>query len=152
MKEAKYHIENNSVQETLIIPLFGRKVCSEHFPDLFRDEEAERICAGLDYDFAAKQKKMESKVGLFGALEVAQRNDFTFGQFFLRFFIITTAYKLCDMILVDYFLLLKFGFFQYYYPEAGNVMENRKYGFNIKSQLLKLLVIFPAISALLSWI
>ena len=73
MKEAKYHIENNSVQETLIIPLFGRKVCSEHFPDLFRDEEAERICAGLDYDFAAKQKKMESKVGLFGALEVAQR-------------------------------------------------------------------------------
>ena len=68
------------------------------------------------------------------------------------FFIITTVYKLCDMILVDYFLLLKFGFFQYYYPEAGNVMENRKYGFNIKSQLLKLLVIFPVISALLSWI
>ena len=28
----KYHIEKNTVQETLIIPLFGRKVCSEHFP------------------------------------------------------------------------------------------------------------------------
>ena len=27
----------------------------------------------LDYDFAEKSKKMESAVGLFGALEVAQR-------------------------------------------------------------------------------
>ncbi|WP_029319053.1 class I SAM-dependent methyltransferase [Butyrivibrio sp. AE3004] len=68
-----YHIEKNTVQETLIIPLFGRKVCSEHFPDLFKDPEAERICSLLDYDFAEKGKKMESAVGLFGALEVAQR-------------------------------------------------------------------------------
>ncbi len=69
----KYHIEKNTVQETLIIPLFGRKVCSEHFPDLFKDPEAERICSMLDFDFAEKGKKMESIVGLFGALEVAQR-------------------------------------------------------------------------------
>lgn len=68
-----YHIEKNTVQETLIIPLFGRKVCSEHFPHLFKDPEAERICSMLDYDFAEKGKKMESTVGLFGALEVAQR-------------------------------------------------------------------------------
>ena len=69
----KYHIEKNTVQETLIIPLFGRKVCSEHFPHLFKDPEAERLCAMLDYDFASKKKKMESVAGLFGALEVAQR-------------------------------------------------------------------------------
>lgn len=69
----KYHIEKNTVQETLIIPLYGRKVCSEHFPHLFSDPEAERICAMLDYDFAEKGKKMESAAGLFGALEVAQR-------------------------------------------------------------------------------
>lgn len=68
-----YHIEKNTVQETLIIPLFGRKVCSEHFPHLFKDSEAERICSIMDYDFAEKGKKMESAVGLFGALEVAQR-------------------------------------------------------------------------------
>jgi len=68
-----YHIEKNTVQETLIIPLYGRKVCSEHFPDLFKDPEAERICSMLDYDFAEKGKKMESVAGLFGALEVAQR-------------------------------------------------------------------------------
>jgi len=69
----KYHIEKNTVQETLIIPLYGRKVCSERFPQLFSDPEAERLCAMLDYDFAEKGKKMESAAGLFGALEVAQR-------------------------------------------------------------------------------
>ena len=69
----KYHIEKNTVQETLVIPLFGRLVCSERFPHLFSDPEAERICGSLDYDFADKRKKMESPAGLFGALEVAQR-------------------------------------------------------------------------------
>jgi len=69
----KYHIEKNSVQETLVIPLYGRKVCSDRFPHLFRDPEAERICSMLDYDFADKGRKMESLAGLFGALEVAQR-------------------------------------------------------------------------------
>ena len=38
------------------------------------------------------------------------------------------------------------------YPEAAQTMEGRKYGFNIKSQLLKLFVIFPAVSALAAWI
>ena len=69
----KYHIEKNTVQETLIIPLFGRLVCSEHFPELFSDPESARICESLDYDFSEKRKKMESAAGLFGALEVAQR-------------------------------------------------------------------------------
>ena len=69
----KYHIEKNTVQETLVIPLLGRLVCSEHFPELFSDPEAKRICDSLDYDFAEKRKRMESVAGLFGALEVAQR-------------------------------------------------------------------------------
>jgi O-methyltransferase involved in polyketide biosynthesis len=71
--EMKYHIETNTVQETLVIPLFGRLVCSERFPELFSDPEAKRICDCLDYDFAQQRKKMESPAGLFGALEVAQR-------------------------------------------------------------------------------
>ena len=69
----KYHIEKDTVQETLVIPLFGRLVCSERFPELFSDPEAKRICDSLDYDFADKRRKMESAAGLFGALEVAQR-------------------------------------------------------------------------------
>ena len=69
----KYHIEKNTVQETLIIPLLGRLVCSERFPQLFSDPEAKRLCDSLDYDFSGKRKKMERPAGLFGALEVAQR-------------------------------------------------------------------------------
>ena len=80
------------------------------------------------------------------------RSGFTFLQFFLRFVLIFTIYKLYDMICFDYFLLIKFKFFQYYYPEVESVYRGRKYGFNIKSQLLKLLVIFPAASALAAWI
>ena len=69
----KYHIEKNTVQETLVIPLFARKICSESFPDLFQDPEAERLCGEIDYDFSAKERMMRSQAGLFGALEVAQR-------------------------------------------------------------------------------
>ena len=80
------------------------------------------------------------------------RSWFTFWQFFLRFVFIFTVYKLYDMICFDYFLLMKFHFFQHYFPEVESVFEGRKYGFNIKSQLIKLLVIFPAASALAAWI
>ena len=80
------------------------------------------------------------------------RSGFSFLQFFLRFVFIFTIYKLYDMVCFDYFLLMKFKFFQHYFPEIESVFEGRKYGFNIKSQLLKLLVIFPAASALAAWI
>ena len=80
------------------------------------------------------------------------RSGFSFRQFFLRFVLIFTIYKLYDMICFDYFLLCKFRFFQYYYPEVEEVYKNRKYGYNIRSQLLKILVIFPAASALAAWV
>ena len=68
-----YHIEENTIQETLIIPLFGRLACSAHYPGLFSAPSARRLCAQPDYDFSEKRKLMESQAGLFGALEVAQR-------------------------------------------------------------------------------
>ncbi|MBQ8921595.1 MAG: hypothetical protein IJ060_05470 [Oscillospiraceae bacterium] len=49
-------------------------------------------------------------------------------------------------------LLMKSGFFQHYFPETAPALANRKYGFNIISQLVKLLIIFPAASALAAWI
>lgn len=73
MNMKKYHIENNTVQETLVIPLYARLICSRYYPDLFDDPEAEKICASLDYDFETRGKAMESVAGQFGALEVAQR-------------------------------------------------------------------------------
>ena len=80
------------------------------------------------------------------------RSGFTFREFFIRFAVILTIYKLYDMIFFDWFVLCRFGFFQYYYPETEPALRNRTYGFNIKSQLLKLFVIFPAVSALAAWI
>ena len=80
------------------------------------------------------------------------RSSFTFFQFFFRFIFIFTVYKIYDMICFDYFLLMKFRFFQYYYPEVTGIYPLKKYGYNIKSQLLKLFVIFPAASALAAWI
>lgn len=80
------------------------------------------------------------------------RSGYSFVQFFLRFVVIFTIYKAFDMIFIDWFLLCKFHFFQYFYPEVAPVFNGRKYGFNLKSQLLKLLVIFPAASALAAWI
>jgi len=80
------------------------------------------------------------------------RSGYSFMQFFIRFVMIFTIYKVYDMTCFDYFLLLRFKFFQHYYPEIENVSEGRKYGYNIKSQLLKLVIIFPAVSALAAWI
>ncbi len=48
-----------------MIPLFARKICSERYPSLFSDLEAERICSMLDYDFASREKKMRGTVGVF---------------------------------------------------------------------------------------
>ena len=80
------------------------------------------------------------------------RSGFSYTQFFMRFVLILTIYKAYDMIFFDWFLLCRFRFFQYYCPEVAPVYDGRKYGYNLKSQLLKLLVIFPAASALLAWI
>ena len=80
------------------------------------------------------------------------RSGFDFRQFFLRFVTIFTIYKAYDMIFFDWFLLCRSRFFQFFFPEVSSVYNGRKYGYNIKSQLLKLLVIFPAASALAAWI
>jgi len=80
------------------------------------------------------------------------RSGYAFMGFFLRFVMIFTIYKAYDMVFFDWFLLCKFGFFQHYFPETAPALNGRKYGFNIKSQLLKLLVIFPLASALAAWI
>ena len=69
----KYKIEKNTVQETLILPLYSRKVCSELYPDLYRDETAVRLIDQLDYDFSEAEKNSNSLKQRFGSLEVAMR-------------------------------------------------------------------------------
>ncbi len=75
----RYKIEKNSVQETLIIPLYARKVCSELYPSLYRDETANQLIDKIDYDFSDATKNSHALMQRFGSLEVAMRqNDIAF--------------------------------------------------------------------------
>ena len=71
----KYKIEKNTVQETLIIPLYSRKLCSELYPNIYRDETAVRLINEIDYDFSVAEKNSRSLMQRFGALEVAMRQN-----------------------------------------------------------------------------
>ena len=71
----KYTIKKNSLQETLIIPLYARWLCSQKFPGLFQDETAGELMKKVDYDFSALEKQSESIMHSFGALEVAMRQN-----------------------------------------------------------------------------
>ena len=75
----KYKIEKNTVQETLIIPLYSRKLCSELYPSIYRDETAVRLIDKIDYDFSDAAKSSRELMQRFGSLEVAMRqNDLAF--------------------------------------------------------------------------
>ena len=54
----KYKIEKNTVQKTLVIPLYSRKLCTELYPNLFQDETAVRLIDQIDYDFSEAEKKL----------------------------------------------------------------------------------------------
>ena len=53
----KIHIEKGSIQETLVLPLYAWKLCTEQFPTLYRDEYATKICKSIDYDFSQFKSK-----------------------------------------------------------------------------------------------
>lgn len=69
----KYKIEKNTVQETLLIPLYSRKLCSELYPTLYRDETAVQLLNEIDFDFSEAEQKSHRLMQRFGALEVAMR-------------------------------------------------------------------------------
>ena len=71
----KHKIEKNTVQETLVIPLYSRKLCTELYPNLFQDETAVRLIDQIDYDFSETEKKSRSLMQRFGSLEVAMRQN-----------------------------------------------------------------------------
>ena len=67
------------MQETLVIPLYSRKLCTELSPNLFQDETAVRLIDEIDYDFSEAEKNSRGLMQRFGSLEVAMRqNDLAF--------------------------------------------------------------------------
>lgn len=69
----KILIEHGSVQETLIVPLYARKKCSDKFPGLYTDPMASEIFRRIDYDFSALDRLYEKTAYEFGAMEGALR-------------------------------------------------------------------------------
>ena len=63
------------MQETLVIPLYGRKMCLELYPNLYRDETALRLINQIDYDFSLLSQKSKSLMQQFGFLEAAMRQN-----------------------------------------------------------------------------
>ncbi|MBP3457967.1 MAG: class I SAM-dependent methyltransferase [Lachnospiraceae bacterium] len=58
----KYKIQKDSVQETLIIPLYGRKLAMDMYPGNFEDRHCQQLFERIDYDFP-KQGKLMTKAG-----------------------------------------------------------------------------------------
>ncbi len=73
--DMKLRIEKNSVQETLVIPMYARKKCTELYPNLFRDDTAAELLDKVDYDFSALERKSGSLMQRFGFLECAMRQN-----------------------------------------------------------------------------
>lgn len=69
----RYKIEKNTVQETLVIPLYGRWLCSRRYPDLFQDKNAAKLMERIDYDFSELERRSAGLMQEFGAMETAMR-------------------------------------------------------------------------------
>ena len=52
----KFKVEDGTVQETLMMPLYGRAYCEDHFPNSLPNKAAKETMQNVDYDF----KKVES--------------------------------------------------------------------------------------------
>ncbi|ASS37471.1 hypothetical protein AXF17_02660 [Mogibacterium pumilum] len=64
----KIQIRKGIVEDTLIVPLYGWKLCVEQFPTLYQDPYATKICERLNYDFSQLQGKEKSVLYQYGAL------------------------------------------------------------------------------------
>lgn len=67
-------------------------------------------------------------------------NHFSYWMFFYRFLILFVGLKLFDMTFFDIYLFCYSNFFPRYYPECKDLVGPRQLGFNIKSQIIKLLL------------
>ena len=87
---------------------------------------------------------------IIGGIDGLKRN-FTFGQFFLRFFTIGAVIKAFDIVALDWFLLTKTHFFQHYFPETEGCAGWQDFGYNRKQQLRQCAVIVIG-SAVAAWV
>lgn len=58
----KYKIQKGSVQETLLIPLYGRKMAMDLYPDLFADRNCRSLLESIDFE-ALPMTGIQAKIG-----------------------------------------------------------------------------------------
>ena len=94
-------------------------------------------------------------LGLLGVLIFAGidavKNNFNFGQVFMRYLILLMGYKAFDIICLDWWLITKSGLFQKVFPETVGCEGYKQFGFNWKKQLARVIG-FPIISIIIALI
>lgn len=69
----KIKVEKNSVQETLVLPLFGKAWAVRNYPDIFKDHDVQQIMDQVDYDFSTMEEAASGIKGKIGSLAAATR-------------------------------------------------------------------------------
>jgi len=81
----------------------------------------------------------------------ARNTHMSFGQTFMRFLILFEGYKVFDMVVFDWLLLTKLNVYQTLFPETAGCKGYEQFGFNLNSQLVKL-VLFAGLAALAAYV
>jgi O-methyltransferase involved in polyketide biosynthesis len=68
-------LHGQTVQSTMLLPVYGRAKASRMFPDILRDDEAIRIVDGMEYDFTQIDKSYATEYGSLCCLLRAKRLD-----------------------------------------------------------------------------
>jgi O-methyltransferase involved in polyketide biosynthesis len=71
----KAGLQDQTVQATMLLPVYGRAKGSRMFPDILRDDEAIRIVDSMDRDFAQIDKSYGTEYGCLCCLLRAKRLD-----------------------------------------------------------------------------
>ena len=67
-------------------------------------------------------------------------NGLGFWKIFARFLILFEGYKIFDMVVLDWLMLTKLNVYQRFFPEVKGCASMDKFGFNLKSQLIKVIL------------
>ena len=105
-----------------------RDAVPETKPERFRGQHT------LGWIMAAVSVTMMIAAPVIGAVNGVQ-NDFSFGQFFIRSYVIWLMTKAFDIVFFDWVLLCNagFNFFPHFYPETAPVLGHYLFGYNWKT-------------------
>ncbi|MDR0751962.1 MAG: class I SAM-dependent methyltransferase [Christensenellaceae bacterium] len=68
-------LTNDNVPSTMFLPLYGRMIASNKFPEILQDHTAEYICNNVDYDFSKLTKSYGGEYTTSTCLIRSYRND-----------------------------------------------------------------------------